>query len=600
MGSGSPQLSPPSLETSFQQRLPIVLAVTGHRDPVDAPGDALKRAIRSILENLDRIAPRTPIVALSPLAEGSDRIFAEACLEHRGHRRRWPLADDPRGGISLVAVLPMERGEYEHDFTGPGVLDEFERLVTQADRCFAISMPEGRTVADLAREREHDPDWTHRPLRDAQYVRLGQFVSMQANLVVAMWDGRDEEKPGGTRAVVGFCARGRIERHTIPFRAAVKILEPDDPTPVAWVATGRRRHGDSPEVPIDGPPPEAGLATRTVACWRRISGPSATSDPPRSWKSLEDDLKWLDRLNRSLAAAGPGYEPSGSLTPLDARFRRVDAAAVRVKHQLLWTLRTFIGLVAATILALQATTTWTWWVWPLTYFCGLFVVWIGFRVIKWRRLEKHSADLRLLAEALRVQRHWLQAGIGEQASDHYLAHRAVEIPVLRRFMRGATLEAFDQAATDRPQSVVDPWLDEQHRWISKTIGRIERRVRRSRWIFRGTASLVLILAGASLWISLQDVASSAMFAWVDFLCGGTLTISLTVGLWQQVRGDEEDLRRYRSMRTIFRDALDRAREAGESDEDVRDVLRAAGKESLDEQAAWHALHRETLDELPVG
>jgi len=54
------------------------------------------------------------------------------------------------------------------------------------------------------------------------------------------------------------------------------------------------------------------------------------------------------------------------------------------------------------------------------------------------------------------------------------------------------------------------------------------------------------------------------------------------------------------MRTIFRDALDRAREPSVDDAGLRDLLRAVGKEALDEQAAWHALHRETLDELPVG
>jgi hypothetical protein len=598
MGPGSPQPSSPS--AVFDQRLPIVLAVTGHRDPVEAPDGVLRRAIESILEDLDRLAPRTPIVALSPLAEGADRIFAEACLGFRGRRRHWPVAHDSRGGISLLAVLPMEQAEYEHDFIGPGVLEEFHRLVARADRCFPISMPEGGTVADLSREREHDPEWRHRPLRDEQYIRLGHFIAMQANLVIAMWDGRDEAKPGGTRAVVGFCARGRIERHTIPFRAAVKLLEPDDPTPVAWVPTGRRRHDDSPEVPMEGPAPDADLATRTSACWAKLGDGHASDPPPRSWNKLGDDLRWLDRLNGHLAAAGPGYEPSGSATPLDARFRRLDDAAVRAKNRLLRTLRGFIGLVAVTILALQATTAWSWWVWPLIYLCGLFVVWIGFRMIKWGRFEKRSADLRLLAEALRVQRHWLQAGIVEQASDHYFAHRAVEIPVLRRIMRGATLEAFDHNGGEGPTPVVEAWIEDQRDWIEKTIGRIERRKRRSRWILRCTCGLVVVLAGTSLWIALEDAASPAMFAWIDFLCGGTLTISLAVGLWQQVRGDEEDLRRYRSMRTIFRDALDRAREPSVDDAGLRDLLRAVGKEALDEQAAWHALHRETLDELPVG
>jgi hypothetical protein len=43
---------------------------------------------------------------------------------------------------------------------------------------------------------------------------------MQSNLVVAMWDGIDPRLEGGTAAIVGFGARGRLERNTAPLRSA--------------------------------------------------------------------------------------------------------------------------------------------------------------------------------------------------------------------------------------------------------------------------------------------------------------------------------------------------------------------------------------------
>ena len=585
----------------FDERLPLVISVTGHRDPVDTQSDSLRASIESLLAELDALAPHTPIVALSPLADGADRIFSQACLEFRGRRRGWSLSDDPRGGLALVAVLPMEQAEYEPDFATADSRQKFRTLLEQSEFHFPISMPNDVTSADLAAERERDPAWREeRPLRDAQYTRLGQFIAMQSNLVVAMWDGLDIGLAGGTGAIVGFCARGRLERGTIPFRTAIKELEPNDPTPVAWIPMRRRRSkGDTALVAI-GPD----LASQVQRCWDAIPNREhLPQDPPPSWSRLVADLRWLDRLNERIAAAGEGYPPDGPPTPIDSRFRKLDAAASTAKQRLLRTMRSLLIAVVLTILALQATTAWAWWVWPMAYLLGLLLVWLGYRVIKKRGLERQAADLRLLAEALRVQRHWLQAGIVEQASDHYLAHRSIEIPVLRRFMRGATVDAFEPIGPHEPDSAptaraaIEPWLIRQRDWIGRTIGRLEARRRRSTWVLRATMALVVLLAVASLWMSLSTAVPDELFAWVDFLCGGTLTVSLGVGFWQKLRGDEEDLRRYRSMAVIFRDAAERAQRA---DCSATDILRAVGKEALDEQAAWHALHRETLDELPVG
>ena len=610
----------------FDERLPLVLSVTGHRDPVEAQVDSLRASIESLLRELDALAPHTPIVVLSPLAEGADRIFAQACLDFRGRRRAWSVQDDPRGGLSLVAVLPMEQSEYEQDFVTPESLQQFRALLEQSEFHVPIPMPDGGSVDQLAAEREGDPEWKQRPLRDAQYARLGHFIAMQSNLVVAMWDGVDPRLEGGTAAIVGFCARGRLERNTVPLRSAIKDLEPNDPTPVAWIPMQRRKHASETALAAIAPD----LASQVQRCWDAIPHREhLPQDPPPSWSRLIADLRWLDRLNHRIAAAGDGYPPDGPPTPIDARFRTLDAAASAAKQRLLRTMRSLLIAVVLTILALQATTAWSWWVWPMAYLLGLVSVWLGYRFIKKRGLEREAADLRLLAEALRVQRHWLQAGIVEQASDHYLAHRSLEIPVLRRFMRGATIEAFHPIdlntpnAAPSPSAAIEPWLVGQRDWIKRTIGKIDRRQRRGRWALRSTMVLVVLLAATSLWLSLERAVPAGLFAWVDFLCGATLTISLGVGFWQKLRGDEEDLRRYRSMVVIFRDAVDRAQHADRTvdallraegqkaldDPSAREarhretlvkILRAVGKEALDEQAAWHALHRETLDELPVG
>lgn len=60
--------------------VPMVVGVTGHRDPVpdDVPG--VQEMVGDALAELRRNYPHTSLIALSPLAEGCDRIFAEVAL----------------------------------------------------------------------------------------------------------------------------------------------------------------------------------------------------------------------------------------------------------------------------------------------------------------------------------------------------------------------------------------------------------------------------------------------------------------------------------------------------------------------------------------
>ena len=71
----------------FDERLPLVISVTGHRDPVPEQERELQEAVAVILYELDALAPCTPFIVPSPLAKGCDRLFAAACLAQRGRRR---------------------------------------------------------------------------------------------------------------------------------------------------------------------------------------------------------------------------------------------------------------------------------------------------------------------------------------------------------------------------------------------------------------------------------------------------------------------------------------------------------------------------------
>ena len=70
--------------------VPLVVAVTGHRDLLPDEIPAIRQRVRAFLEGLRSQSPDRDILLMSPLAEGADRLAA--VLDDEG-----ALADGRRG-----------------------------------------------------------------------------------------------------------------------------------------------------------------------------------------------------------------------------------------------------------------------------------------------------------------------------------------------------------------------------------------------------------------------------------------------------------------------------------------------------------------------
>lgn len=118
----------------------------------------------------DRTAPdaaATEFVVVSSLAEGADRIVAEAGLA---------------AGYKLQAVLPLDRTEYARDFETKDSRAAFERLLDRA--CAVI-------------ELDGAPD-----ARPAAYEAAGLYMLANIDLLIAIWDGQVAAGVGGTAEIV--------------------------------------------------------------------------------------------------------------------------------------------------------------------------------------------------------------------------------------------------------------------------------------------------------------------------------------------------------------------------------------------------------------
>ncbi len=173
----------------FRPRLAFRVGVTGHRDLNARACRELRPRVRARLEQIKHLAEQAatesqgvydddaPAIlrAISPLAEGADRIFAEEAIDL---------------GYDLECPLPFDCREYRNDFTDEISKRQFDELLAKAVAVF-----------ELDGSRRDEP---------AAYALVGQLVLDQCDILLAIWDGKNAKGEGGTAEVVAHAKRRRI------------------------------------------------------------------------------------------------------------------------------------------------------------------------------------------------------------------------------------------------------------------------------------------------------------------------------------------------------------------------------------------------------
>ena len=155
-----------------QDRVPFVFGISGHRDLVRTDSPELRKQLHTVFDHFRSAYPNASFELLSPLAEGADRVAAEVALA---------------SGIRLNVPMPMVQADYERDFTTMEALGEFRRLLATANSQWEISdsQPNQSLLSDSTR-------------RTQRYAAVGDFIARASHVLILLWDGRDNEKVGGT------------------------------------------------------------------------------------------------------------------------------------------------------------------------------------------------------------------------------------------------------------------------------------------------------------------------------------------------------------------------------------------------------------------
>lgn len=557
--------------------VPVVVAVTGHRDLVAAELPDIRGRLRTFFRELQAEYPEGDISLMSGLAEGGDRLAADVALEL---------------GIRLIAALPMQADDYVADFGSEASRRDFRRLCDSAAEVFELPPATGTAAPTSAADA-----------RALRYAQLGVFLCAHCHILLALWDGKYNDSLGGTGQVVRFHHDDVMPGFTRKTTASRLILADDESDLVYHVVCSRDR--------ADGRPAD-GLSPLDWHWFTAGEGNSRTKTMPSRHRRVFDHLSEFNRDARvhedsireggfQLAVENDDAEVPRVALDIDHVFRTTDWLAMHFQK------RTMFALQSTHLLALLMGLAYIVYsdLMPLRgfviAFVGFFLLAAGIHMLGRRRgWHRKYLDYRTLAEGLRVQFYWAVAGVtGGTASkfphDNFLQMQDPDLGWIRNVMRVAGTRC-DVSPNTRPAGLafaLREWIGDAH---SGQLGYYRRKAEERHRRHRRTSRLALFgLWGSTLAVGLFIFAPADVGAVVrDPIVVLMGVLLLIVGVRQSYtfsRGDAELIKQYEFMYRIFTNARRRIGTAG-GEQDRRQVLRALGEAALEEHAEWILMHRD--------
>jgi len=557
--------------------LPLVVAVTGHRDLLEHEYDGITNETEKFLSDLMRDFTERRIEVMSPLAEGADRIVARVALDL---------------GLELIAPLPMEQSEYRKDFQTAASRAEFDELCLQASQVLVLSA--------------ESTD------RDRLYAQLGVFLSAHCHILLAIWDGKLGKRLGGTAQVVKFHHDNVMDGYVPTMVTAQQMLIDDESDLVFHIVCSRDRENGEPAPGLE--PLETGWYTKNIAEPRSDSLPEQHRQIfKRSNEFSRDAIRFGDSIDAqgwSLIDDTPERDlPCGART-IDRLFRAADWLAIHYR----W--RTLLFLRVAHILAFLMGLLFILYtdLWAEEYLMSLFLVCFAVAAAvqytaKRRCWHRKYLDYRTLAEGLRVQFYWAAAGVvsdsvARYSHDNYLQAQDAELGWIRNVMRVAGLEsdALRKQSDLGLRFAEREWIGAQGRGgqLDFFLTKLAQGTRHNRVTENlGRVSLAVSAFVVSVSVLLGDLLSANMNSLLITIMGTALLIFGIRHAYAYGTAERELIKQYEFMARIYANARYRLDEVT-GPEQKRQILLALGKSALGEHAQWIMMYRErSVDQTEI-
>ena len=428
------------------------------------------------------------------------------------------------------------------------------------------------------------------------------YITRQSQILIALWDGVELNKVGGTSTIV------RFQTHGLP-RAQECDLEPPELFPVYHIVTPRRSNPTTAGEPFQ---------------LKELYPPAFRPEGLKPEEYYTQVFRNLDEFNRRIASSLDWLKdavPSSKryligdfdemkLSAGEAltlrRYAVADALAIRFlkrmvrKHWALhgWVFGAFVSFVLFAHLG-EFHAAWM--------FLALFLLGIAIVVQKSAKriaLDSQSLDYRAMAEGCRVLFFWLIAGIDDSVPDNYLDKQRTELDWIRNALRGWSIGVKDRwtiaFANMRDQLT---YFKKKSKQNQESADQTERAVSLSVTLgLVGAAGIaVAAIVNWAFHYDWWESPKSEWLAWPIILIDVFLALGALLHHFRQRMAYSEHAKQYRRMMGVFQNAsrMIRAKLDANDIEGARKCLRKLGQEALAENADWVLLHRERPLELPT-
>jgi hypothetical protein len=561
------------------------VAVTGHRD-LDLGGhDDARRIVRGVIDDLvNRCAPAR-VELLTGMADGADQIVTEVAIQC---------------DCDIHVVLPKPYDEYRSELSLEGAAS-LDKLSARAGTRVSI-VADGNELSEPAT----DPALA--------YHRLGVYLARTAHVLIALWDGEMERKPGGTLDVLASFLEQRFDTEPSdsvpdPIQTSDEACDHVGPTAV-WVR-GPRTGSDTSDVSAVQPAAYIG-PSGIAGVW--YSSPVI----PSALANMLDDLSQTKLESTKADVNLPAY-PLLEHVPDDLDPSRRDAsenihAAYLAADRLamLNQTRSDSAFIGATLIAAGMGFAFLWFAkiddhlgWLYAYLVLFGVGYALFRVARARHWLHNHLSFRVLAETLRVRYFMTLLGLDERVDvRRVMAQTGVSSFPGFAWAREADrigvplAQGLPEAVESQGELVNLHWVDDQAAYFGRKVDQLKTRherlelVQRVLYVLSFLAVLVIITYGADL-KSVYAPGHVSLKTVLIFLMG---LLPLWLTLWELHQGrmaTRELLWQFRNQATIFARASTELQRLGHDDAKAHVYIDLAER-SLFETYLWtlHRFHRE--------
>lgn len=597
--------------------IPIHFGITGHRDiaPEDIP--QAKSKLHSLISEYKTLHPNSEFRMLTLLAEGADSLAADVAIEC---------------GVTLIAVLPMPLSEYEKDFADTASLKRFREYWNTAEDRIELTLKS--TENGLVE-------------RNAMYAAGGAFIAAHSQILIALWDGIDNGKLGGTAYVVKSKLAGDYSAWRYSSKYSSHISVPDS-GPVFHIPVNRHSAvTDKANQALNfkmTETSEGGITTIFPDSWFSIAQDVGRTDESLAGESpaavsekyISKVLSDIDSFNRDCLDTSITSE-SIAKTEGNKLYPESEITSGQKKLLLLYGYADSMAIIFQKryVKYLNYVANYSFFAFALygvfdqfcvgkpfhTVFYAFFwlaivVAFFTFKTAKKRLWEEKYYGYRALAEAIRVQLSWIIAGIPEVVSDHYLEKYTEKIPWLQIAVSNCSLKANSETLPPHNVALVKVgWVDDQYSFYSKSKDRkgneIARAEHTSKWFVRFALVLFGIvgiwgfsmLADFDRFKELYTSVFGYKLKYYELLVYGFTFVLAYAGketFVTEKRAINDEMSQYQRMAQIFGRGKQALEKPDLGIEDSKDILRELGKEALAENGDWLLYQRSKPLEMRWG